>query len=313
MVAITGATGFYGQHIARALLRRGFGLRVLERREGDVQATQQVTPVLGTLSDRNDLDRLLDGVDAVVHCAGLVRGANRHAFHETNVVGTARLVHAALASPRRPRFTLISSLAAREPKLSSYAASKRSGEDIVQSLADDLEWLILRPPVIYGPGDLAMLRLFKLAAAGIMPVPKISPPGTCRIAMVYVSDAAAAVAESVTAASPTRTTIEFHDGHADGYDWPVLVNAMSDALERRVRSFRVSFRVARALANIETAASLCFGREPIFTPGKTREMFHANWSVKDNPLSRFTNWAPRVTLMEGFRMTANWYSAQSQI
>ena len=70
LVAITGGTGFYGKQIAQALLRRGCRLRVLERHQGDVQATPQMTPVHGTLADRKALDRLLDGVDAVVHCAG---------------------------------------------------------------------------------------------------------------------------------------------------------------------------------------------------------------------------------------------------
>ena len=98
LVAMTGGTGFYGQQIVAALLRRGCHLRVLERRKGDVQATPQVTPVHGILSDSKALDRLLGGVDAVVHCAGLMRGANRHDYHDTNVVGTARLVRAALDS-----------------------------------------------------------------------------------------------------------------------------------------------------------------------------------------------------------------------
>jgi nucleoside-diphosphate-sugar epimerase len=80
----------------------------------------------GDLEDIASLCRLVDGADAVIHCAGTVRGATRAQFNRVNVDGTARLVNLAIDQHPTPHFLLISSLAAREPHLSPYAASKRA-------------------------------------------------------------------------------------------------------------------------------------------------------------------------------------------
>src|SRR5262245_24206834 len=125
-VALTGATGFIGRHLANHLRTRGFTVRALTRRPQP--HLEGLAWIPGDLSDLAALARLLDGASFVVHCAGVVRGASVDDFDRVNAAGTANLIAAALALPRPPPFLLISSLAAREPDLSWYAASKRKAE-----------------------------------------------------------------------------------------------------------------------------------------------------------------------------------------
>ena len=91
------------------------------------------------------------------------------------------------ACPPAPRFLLMSSLAARMPQLSDYAASKRRGELAVEAAPENLRWTVLRPPAVYGPGDRELLPLFRWVARGIAPLPA---GGGGRFSLLYVDDLA---------------------------------------------------------------------------------------------------------------------------
>ncbi len=138
-IAITGATGFVGAVLTRRLAAAGRKIRALIRpasthkRPADID----VKWIEGDLENSESLRRLVHGADAVVHCAGAVRGATRAQFNRVNVDGLARLVKLAVAQHPTPPFLLISSLAAREPQLSHYAASKREGEEVLAEKSDN--------------------------------------------------------------------------------------------------------------------------------------------------------------------------------
>ena len=101
------------------------------------------------------------------------------------------------AMPQPPRLLLLSSLAAREPELSWYAASKRGGEELLKTHTG-LDWIVLRPPAVYGPGDKEMLPVFRAMSRGIAPVPGET---TSRISLVHVNDLVMAVIALVSASS----------------------------------------------------------------------------------------------------------------
>jgi uncharacterized protein YbjT (DUF2867 family) len=129
LVAVTGATGFVGPHLLAALTRHGWKLRVLVRRWSPVPPLAGIDAeiVLGDLADEPALRKLLNGADALLHAAGLIKARRPDDFQTVNRDGTALL--AALA-PELP-FLLLSSLAAREPALSPYAASKQAAEEVL--------------------------------------------------------------------------------------------------------------------------------------------------------------------------------------
>ena len=142
ILAITGATGYVGR---RVLALAESPVRALTRRPQSPQPG--VAWIEGDLADTAALAQLCKGADAVLHIAGVVNAPTRAAFDAGNVAGTAAM----LAAAGSRRFVHVSSLAAREPQISNYGASKAAAERLV--MTSDLDWVIVRPPGVYGPGD----------------------------------------------------------------------------------------------------------------------------------------------------------------
>src|SRR5262249_45654100 len=186
-VAVTGATGLIGRHVVEHLGRAGWRVRVLTRRLPKFPDIA-VEAVIGALDDARALSRLVDGADAIVHVAGLVKARSRAEFFAANATGTGNLATAARGGGRRPRFVLLSSLAAREPQLSDYAASKRAGETELARCGDGLSWSILRPPAVYGPGDREILAFFQALWRGIALLPT---PRDGLLSLIHAADLAA--------------------------------------------------------------------------------------------------------------------------
>ena len=139
-IALTGATGFVGGHVVDAALAAGHEVVALTRRAQEPR--DRVKWVAGSLEDGASLAKLIKGADAVIHIAGVISEAERGGFEQGNVVGT-RAVLAAAEATAVERFVHVSSLAAREPKLSRYGASKARSEDLVT--ASPLSRAIVRP------------------------------------------------------------------------------------------------------------------------------------------------------------------------
>lgn len=303
-VALTGATGFVGGHILRRLAADGWQLRALTRRPGGLSEVSTATTVAGDLGSDAALAELVAGADAVVHCAGLVAARNAAEFNRVNAAGTARLLRAAGAAGVR-RFVLISSLAAREPQLSPYAASKRQGEEALRAQGGGLAWQVLRPPVVYGPGDRATLPLFRQFARGLV----LRPAGAGRFSMLYVEDLAAAVATLLAEAPPSGQVMELHDTMAAGYGWDDILAAAERQFGRRIRALPVPRPVQRAAAAFASLGTAVTGRPAILSQGKVNEIAHPDWVCRHALLSDCISWAPAVGLDEGFSRTAAWYKA----
>ncbi len=300
-IALTGATGFIGGALARRLEAAGWQIRALVR-PNSFRTHHSATAaqwVKGDLEDLDSLRRLVQSVYALVHCAGAVRGVSQAHFNRVNVDGVARLVQAA-KEHQVPRFLLISSLAAREPRLSPYAASKRLGEDVLAAAAGDMEWTALRPPAVYGPGDKELLPLFRWIGRGIAPILGSS---NARFSLLYVEDLAEAAVRWLDCRTVERCVFELHDGHPNGYAWRDVVDTMARMHAKSVVSLRVPTIILRFLAGLNVMAARVFGYAPMLTPGKIREIRHPNWVCDNDAFRRVTGWSPKVSLEEGLRRT----------
>jgi uncharacterized protein YbjT (DUF2867 family) len=219
------------------------------------------------------LTRLTDGADVVIHNAGLVKAPNRAAFDAVNVSGAAAVAEAAAETPH---VLLVSSLAAREPQLSHYAASKRAGEEVMrQRLGDRLT--IVRPVAIYGPGDREIAPVFELAARSpILPV--LSATG--RVGMIHVEDGARQIA-ALAGRPPTGATYGLSDDRPDGYTWGELMQAAAlAAAGRKARLVNLPAAVVHGIGRLNDLAA-AFGASPMLTSGKARELLHPNWSLSE--------------------------------
>jgi len=243
---------------------------------------------------------LTRGVAAVVHCAGAIRGATAAEFRRVNVEGVVRLAQVAGGLSPPPRFLLLSSLAAREPQLSYYAASKRDGEEALRSAAAGMSWTVLRPPAVYGPGDRETRPLVRCMQCGFSPV--LGGDGA-RFALLFVEDLAEAVARLLESEAWPRGPFEIHDGRTDGYAWQDVIQTVARILGRPVRQVNIPHGLLWAAARANLILARAFGYAPMLTPGKVRELTHSDWGCDDAPLRRATGWTPRFLLEAGMRRT----------
>ncbi|MBD8215865.1 NAD-dependent epimerase/dehydratase family protein [Erwinia persicina] len=295
-VAITGATGFIGRHIADSLLAQGFTLRALTRRpQGTVN---NLTWVAGTLEQSDALAELVRGADYVVHCAGQVRGWQEASFMQANVSGSQRLMQAAIASGVCQRFLLMSSLAARHPHLSWYAKSKYLAEQRLTNLTAGITFGIFRPTAVYGPGDKELKPVFRWLLRGLLPQ---TGPADARLSFLHVSDLAAAVGQWLTAAQPPPGPCELCDGVEGGYSWPSLQATGARVREGPVRLIGIPLPLLKGLADLSVLASRIAGREPMLTRSKIHELTHQDWSASNVRFSEHTGWLPAVTLEHALR------------
>jgi nucleoside-diphosphate-sugar epimerase len=297
--ALTGATGFIGGNLAHRLKAAGWNVRALRRPGSQTSHTAGAVDrwVGGSLEDIESLRSLARGVDLVVHCAGAVRGTTQSQFNRTNAEGVARLVQAACEQHRLPRFLFISSLAARSPELSPYAASKREGEAALAKHARGMQWVALRPPAVYGSGDREMRLLFRLAARGVVPV---IGSDRARFSMLSVDDLASVVIRLAECREWRARVFEVHDGHPNGYTWREVIAIIGRITGRRIVGVKIPATLLKPVAGANLALARIFGYAPMITPGKIRELTHTNWVCDNTAIEQATGWQPSVSLQEGF-------------
>jgi uncharacterized protein YbjT (DUF2867 family) len=225
LIAVTGATGFVGQSLIDRALEAGLEVRALTRR--DQEKRKGVTWVKGDLADTRALNRLMKGAEAVIHVAGVVNAPDAAGFDAGNVTGTLCVIEATKKAGV-PRLIFVSSLSAREPKLSVYGASKAKAEKLVK--ASGLDWAIVRPPWIFGPRDLDTLDMFKAALWRVVPM----PPKQGRSSLLHVDDLARLLLALVpTARSVSHKVFEPDDGKPGGWSHYELARAIGWAVRRR--------------------------------------------------------------------------------
>jgi nucleoside-diphosphate-sugar epimerase len=292
---LTGATGFVGRHLQRRLLADGWTVRVLVRPESQNHhlIEDRCETVRVRFSDRDDLVRACRDATAVVYCAGSVRGARFEDFLAANVSGVEQMLHAATDQQQPPSFLLISSLAASRPELSWYARSKRAGECVLDQFPK-INWSVLRPPALYGPGDREMLPLLRAIRRGVAPV---IGPADQRLSLLHVSDLAEAVVAWLTHRESCHgQTFAIDDGTQSGYDWPAIARAVAG---RDLAGIRVPQTLLRVVAAANVVTARLFGYQPMLTPGKVRELCQPCWLCDNAPFSRITGWSAAIDLRAG--------------
>jgi nucleoside-diphosphate-sugar epimerase len=286
-VAVTGATGFVGSHLVEALLDGGVRPRLLVRELSRLQsrALAQAEIVNGSLDDRDALAKLVAGCGAVIHLAGLLRGARASQFDRANRVGTESLVRALSEQAPGARLVHLSSLAAAGPStdplgrrpedpphpVSSYGRSKLAGETAARRHRGS--WVILRPPAIYGPRDTDILQFFRLVGLGVVPI----PAGERFLTVAFVADVVRAILAALGGAGDGRTL-------SLGEPVPRTLRAMVAALAETGGVEARCLSVPRVLVRVtglggDLLQLLGMRRFPM-TTDKAREMVASHWSAR---------------------------------
>lgn len=292
ILALTGGTGFVGGAVLDRALVAGHKVRALTRRPQP--ARPDVTWVAGDLSNPNDL---CVGADAVVHVAGAVNARDRAGFAAGNIAGTDAIVAAAHAAGVG-RFIHVSSLAAREPALSNYGWSKAEAERIVTD--SGLDWSIVRPPAVYGPGDLDQRDLFRAAQLGLALMP---PPG--RMSAIHVGDLARLLLALAT--TPGDRALYEPDGPDGALTHAAYFRAIGAAVGRRPLPLPLPGGVLRLAARIDGAVR---GDRARLTMDRVAYMTHPDWAADPAKAPPASLWRADIALAGGMAETAAWYRAQ---
>jgi nucleoside-diphosphate-sugar epimerase len=312
---VTGATGFVGSHLVEALLRAGTEVTALARSpaKAALLREQGVRVVSGDLHDQGNLERSAANQDVVYHVAGVVAARSEAEFLSANETGTQNVL-AAAARAGKPRFVLVSSLAAGGPAsrgrhlngsesprpVTGYGRSTLAAEAAVKS--SGLPWSIVRPAIVYGPRDREVLKLFRIGRLGVAPV---FGDGTQELSAVHAVDLASALI--AVANSPTTTGRIYNACHPDVFTSAEFCRAIGAAMGRPVGTLRIPAVLGRALLSLTETSARLTGHTTILTSDKANEFFQPAWTGDPTPLMNDSGWRARYDLRSGLAETYQWY------
>ena len=277
IIALTGATGFVGKTVLQDLLDQGYLVKALVRPGSTHKALEHknINWIEGELGNLHSEAALCSGVKAVIHMAGLITAKTKADYMRVNAEHTADLARTA-ARAGVERFIYLSSLAAREPRLSDYAASKRAGEGALARNMGDMKAVVVRAPAVFGAGDKATAPFYKLIRKGFLPAPGGRKWRERKLSLVHVDDLA------------THLTGPCLDGQRDGktttvatkscLTWPQFAKSCEQATGWRVRAVPLPLSVLYPVAGINSLTKRLFGIGHL-TLGKLKEFLHEDWSV----------------------------------
>ena len=296
VLAMTGATGFVGGATMRVAIEQGWHVRALTRRPQPER--EGVTWIAGALDKPDSLAEMALGSDVVMHIAGVVNVPTREAFEAGNATATGHVIDAARGAGVT-RFVHVSSLAAREPALSDYGWSKECAEIIVK--ASGLDWTIVRPPAVFGPGDTEMLDLFRMARRGIA----LLPP-TGRMSAIYVDDLARLlVALAADRDASIGAVYEPDDGRTVGWSHRGFARAIGRAVGRsHVSTLAIPRSVLKAGGQIDKLVRRSRAK---LTPDRARYIAHPDWVATAGAHPPAALWRPERDTDDALAETVRWY------
>ena len=275
-----------GRALSRALLEKGFTVRVLTRRapalrlEGAAYAETD-------FSDMESLKRALAGADAAVHLAAALFCRSKEDFLRANARGTANLAAAAGATPTLKKLVYVSSLAAggpssaeaprteaeKEAPVSFYGLSKLEGEKAVREFPGP--FVILRPPIIYGKKDSGFSKIAEWVKKGVM-----VNAGTAggRFSFVYLDDLVAAIISALETDRFNGGT--FYVCESRSYAWKEFIALLAAGMGVKMPMLLTlpPWAVYAVGWLYETVTALA-GAEPVMNRDKAREAAAPNWTA----------------------------------
>lgn len=309
-VLVTGASGFIGGNLCRALVTNGVSVRASRRDDDRSRSENSIEWCHGELNPDFSWAPLLSGIDVVVHCAGrvhMLRDTSRNpleVFRAVNVAGTLNLARQAAADGVR-RFIFLSSIGVngaetfgtpfrphdKESPVTPYATSKYEAERALRILATEtgMELVIIRAPLVYGPGAPGnFARLIKWLGSG-MPMPFAGITRNRR-SLVFVGNIVDLIRTCMSHPAAANRVVLVADG--ENLSTEGLLRRMAYAMECSLRLFPVPVSILRSAFEL-------IGR-----PQVARSLL-GSLEVDIDETHALLDWVPPFSVDEGLRQTTS--------
>ena len=330
-VLVTGASGFIGWHLCRALRQRDIAVTGLARSSSDWKPLEdlQVSRHVGSLWDTRDLAQLCAEHDVVFHLAGLVKSIRVAELYRVNADGTRSVLEAAASCSEPPIVVIVSSLAAVGPAIqqdrveeddcrpvSHYGRSKHAAEQVAQQWSDRLPISIVRPPIVFGEYDRGTLAMFRAVSwLGVHVVPGWNRK---RFSLIHAADLADGLIRAadrgerlgrVATDAPGRGIYFVTGGTPVSY--AKIGEFIGHGLGRRLTiPLPLPHATVWAMGAITQWAGAAVGRATALSIDKAREATAGSWTCSDQKVRQHLGFAPAADLPERFHQTAEWYRQQ---
>lgn len=316
-ILVTGANGFVGSSLCRRLLAESITVHAATRSPLKTPSNHLLfnSYTTGNIDEYTNWQSALDGVDVVIHLAARVHMMQDNAvdplseFIKINCDATLNLAKQAAATGVR-RFIFLSSIKVNgettegrmpfketdEPNPQDpYGISKLHAEEALKKVSHDtgMELVIVRPPLVFGPGVRAnFLKLLQLADRGIpLPLGQVKNQRS----LIFVENLSDALLRCATQPAAAGKTYLVSDGQS--FSTAELFQSISYALERRGRLLSIPVNLMRIVA-------LLFGKTAVL------DRLTQSLIVDSQKISKELNWIPPYTLNEGLKITADWYRSE---
>jgi nucleoside-diphosphate-sugar epimerase len=316
-IFVTGCTGFIGSHLGRRLAAKGFQVFCLVRNpdKGISLRKEGIIPIFGDIREKAFMKSMPDGIDIVYHLAGILGKWNvaDRVYYDVHMQGTENLLNACVASGIK-RFVFCSSVGVLGPSgnyifdenskynpTNIYELTKAESEKMVLNHSKNgvIDATIIRPAVVYGPGDFHMLGLFKAIKKGLFPV---IDKGRALFQPVYVEDVVKGLEACIHKNTINHIYILAGGKPVTVGEFATLISGMMNTAVPRIK---ISKKTASFTASICEILGNMLNIEPPLTHARMK-FFTENKVYSINKAIAGLEYEP-VRLEDGLKITIDWY------
>ncbi|RMG57392.1 MAG: NAD-dependent epimerase/dehydratase family protein [Deltaproteobacteria bacterium] len=318
-VFVTGGSGFIGRNFVEKAVSRGWSLTCLVRNR-EKAAWMESLPglriVVGHLHAPDTYAGALEEVDYVVHLAGLTKATRVEEFYRVNSEGTRVFSQTVADSGREvKKALLVSSLSVAGPATSKkpareesppepithYGRSKLEGERHFTEILTRIPTVVIRPPVVYGPGDRDVFLYFRMAKRGLI---LFSGRLEMELSLIHVEDLTEAIIRALLARESDGKTYYVSDGevHQVGEVFGELLK-----IAGRGKVVLLPPLAGRVAGRVGDILSRFLGKPALVNSDKVKEALAEGWVCDSGKIERELGFTPRIDISRGLRETWEWY------
>lgn len=301
-IFITGISGFLGSHLAEELYADGHEISAVCRQSSEIpelNCRYNVERVI--LLNSESYKSLLEGVDVIYHVAGATSARGQEQFDLANVATTRALLAARKEIAPNSLFIFLSSQSASGPfdkgPISPYGKSKLLAEQIIKRSHN---WIIVRPPAVFGKRDTAMLPVFRMAKKGFFFSPR---DNIAEVALIYIKDLVRFLILLPSCPGAVRNT--FLPAYEKLFSWKEFHKVLQEASDKRVYHIRIPRFVVRLAGYLSEFYGNIRGETRIFDRYKAAEFLARGWNLDRDTAYDITGWKPETSITQALRETMN--------